>query len=194
MREDVLESMMHEVFQHAQINNDQAQVFEQELKKRLSKKDNKLYKATLPRIEASIDRLTDALVNGTITDAVYTKKLEKLEIKRIEAKEKEKERANTGEQTRFVQRFLELAKSLTSTYEMANSQEKAQMVKNAFSNLLIKDKTLYFSSRKWLQIGCYTRGVLECAFILPSSHRFPKLTRMRGAPATPQVGHSVNCL
>ena len=59
--------------------------------------------------------------------------------------------------------FLELAKTLAETYEMANSSEKRQIVENAFSNRVVDGKKLELEPSNWLQEAETALSVLRGA-------------------------------
>ena len=163
VREDALEDMLIEIFARAQIDERLIGKFEKSLEKRLNSSQPSFVKVNISKVEAALDRLTNALADGILSSETYTKKKEELELQKKELQEKQRDEANKSKQKVFVREFLELAKSLSQTYQNANPQEKACLVRNAFSNLFVKDKTLYFTRRDWMVFDGKDGGVLECA-------------------------------
>ena len=102
------------------------------------------------KIEGAKDRLTDALMNGTIDEATYKKKVLGLDFRQMEISKAHENQKTREEKGRFAGVFLEHAKNLAQTYFFATDSEKRQMLDLCFSNMSVFDKSPLLQTRNWL--------------------------------------------
>ena len=117
-------------------------------------KTNHEIKSTIPmelaKIENRKTKLTDALIDELIDKPTYQNRIQQLLIQETELLEKQKISANPEQIKQNIRKFLELLKSPILSHSLANSEEKAQMVKSLFSNREISDKNVDLKPYKWL--------------------------------------------
>ena len=117
-------------------------------------KTNHEIKSTIPmelaKIENRKTKLTDALIDELIDKPTYQNRIQQLLIQETELLEKQKKAANPEQIKQNIRKFLELLKSPILSHSLANSEEKAQMVKSLFSNREISDKNVDLKPYKWL--------------------------------------------
>ena len=70
--------------------------------------------------------------------------------------------ASTRNLMRNSNRFEESENKKTELLERQREEENKDK-QNAFSNLFVKDKTLYFTRRNWFLFDDFEGGVLECS-------------------------------
>jgi len=100
------------------------------------------------QLDARLERLTDAFVDGLIDSDTYGKRKEGLLIEQKILESKEKEIASGKEVIlKKAKRFLELAKSIKNTYETAISEEKRDFVEIVTSNLSTQGKNLIVATK-----------------------------------------------
>ena len=100
------------------------------------------------QIEQRLERLTDCYIDGGLDKETFENRKAKLLIEKKE--QQEAQRQVLDGENRFLKRFskfLELAKSLTQTYEIGISEEKRELVEIVTSNLAISEKRLMISMR-----------------------------------------------
>lgn len=110
-------------------------------------------------IEQQLERLVDALAKGILDDTTFLRQQKKLKIQLLEIEENERKSQEVSKNIAKYRNFLELAKNLCFLYEMANANEKRQLLKLVFSNLSIADKNVYFSMYNWVQSLSNCNGV-----------------------------------
>jgi site-specific DNA recombinase len=107
-------------------------------------------KMQLGKLEARLDTLMDALIEGLIDKEAYSRKKASLnfDIRRI--KESQKDSAGIEAEHIYLEKFLELIKNLAPLYQIANPEEKRQFVSLATSNRTVVSKSAYFEPSNWL--------------------------------------------
>lgn len=96
------------------------------------------------------EKLTDALIDGLITKEQFNERREALGQQIEEIDELISKTGQIAEDKENGRRFLELAKSLCLTYEMADPAQKGRIAKIAFLNLTLTRKKPCFEPHKWL--------------------------------------------
>ena len=104
----------------------------------------------LQKIETRLSSLTDKLIDGVIPDEVYqVKKTELLmEQKRYQNMLENEERF--GAKVAQLDKFLELAKSLSLQCKSASNDQKRELLVFATSNRAIREKELVLEPSEWL--------------------------------------------
>ena len=107
---------------------------------------------SLQGLRSRLDRLTDALLDGVIDQEAYIRKRDTL-MRDSRVIEEELAISESGATRRWdeVANFLELAKSLQCTYEMALAHEKREFLREATSNRLVSGKNIEITWQKAYQ-------------------------------------------
>ena len=121
---------------------------------------SKIEVANLGRATAKLDRLTDALVSGTIDEGTYRTKHRELLIEKAAIEERQRSQCDQRQIERTLGKFLELAKNLAGLYVFATAAEKRQIVELLFSNREIIGRNPRISPRSWLYDTQKFPGVL----------------------------------
>lgn len=90
----------------------------------------------------------------------FAERKERLEVERVRVAEALAEIGNIDGDRRLAENFLELAKSVDFTYQIADSQKKRRMVEILFSNRTLIGNELCLEPQKWLQDKVWTMNVL----------------------------------
>ena len=123
---------------------------EQKMRATHRRMDEKTGAANLGQISAKLDRLTDALISGTIDQDIYRAKHRDLMIEKAALEDQQRQQADTSQIEATLRKFLELAKNLAALYEIALPTEKRQIVELATSNRVVNAKYLNVSPHSWL--------------------------------------------
>jgi site-specific DNA recombinase len=115
------------------------------------------------QVEHRLDRLTDMALDNLIEPEAYQKKKQSLMLEQQRLAELQAETAKNTANPDAIQRFLELATSLTALYQSAAKAQKRRIVEWATLNRLASGKSLYFEPSKWLLDTQNILGVLCCA-------------------------------
>ena len=129
----------------------------------------------LAHVGQRIDRLTDALIDKMIdNDAFNTRKQAlMLERRKVEdAIEKMKKRNNSPG---HIRKFLELIKSLVSTYIFATKGEKRAIIELMTSNRTVLGRFITVEPSDWLLKVQNALAVLYCAHDPTTSRSSPEL-------------------
>jgi hypothetical protein len=102
------------------------------------------------KITGAKDRLTDAMMHGTIDEETYRKKALSLDLRQMEISKARENQKSKQDQGRFAQVFLEHAKNLCQTYFFATESEKRQMLDLCFSNMSVFAKKAELQTKDWL--------------------------------------------
>ncbi|MEJ6404943.1 recombinase family protein [Yoonia sp. 2307UL14-13] len=109
--------------------------------------------------KARLSRLTDLLVDGTLSKDEYNERKRALSL---ELQQKEVEQANLANphlSEQEMQKFLELMKNVTQLYQIAKPAEKRWLVENWFSNRTVLRNEPCLEPYSWLR----SRDVAELA-------------------------------
>jgi DNA invertase Pin-like site-specific DNA recombinase len=127
------------------------------------------YAMQIENITQRLERLTDTLIDRLIDSETFNVRKQALMLERTMIKEKMEADAKKALEPSRVHRFLELVKSLYSTYLIATKDEKRQIVKNATSNRKVFGKKVYIEPSNWLRDTQIALGVLICGDAPPTS-------------------------
>lgn len=94
-------------------------------------------------LRSRLDRLVDALVDGTLDSQVYTGKKNELELQLQRSKRTQAQLTEDAtRELKEAEEKLELGESLIDTYDSADQPQKRQIVRFATSNLSVDGRTL----------------------------------------------------
>jgi site-specific DNA recombinase len=129
----------------------------------------------LGQINTRLERLTDAMLARLVDENDFAARKEKLLLEKLQIEEAIKEAEKASQEPSRVQRFLELIKSLATTYVLAKPDEKREIVKMAISNRTVAGKNVYLEPSNWLLQAEIAIAGLTGAPSRPTSRRLPKL-------------------
>ena len=171
LREDVLDQVIQNTLKGCSITPDQRERYRTGwnswIESGAKERAGQALELRIAAAKARLDRLTDLLIDGTITkDDFNTRKQSlMLEINGLEGERLQSEHLSSEE----METFLELTNSLAGLHKVAKPEEKREMVKNAFSNRHIAGKAVYLEPCSWLHIDENTLGV---SYGDPSRHTY----------------------
>jgi len=97
-----------------------------------------------------LERLTDLVIDGTIVAEVFNERQGVAKLRIAELRETLEQLPDPSQIIARQRTFLELMKSLTQLYELADPRDKRQMLKNCFSNLQVVEKSIALEPCNWL--------------------------------------------
>lgn len=118
-------------------------------------------KLQLAQIGRRLDRLVDAVVDGLIDHPTYTRRKEALLLEKLRLEDLIARTEDQRSDADQVGRFLELAKSLTATYAIADPLEKRWVAEIATSNRLVAGREVLVEPANWLISGRDALSVLN---------------------------------
>ncbi|MGP1354563.1 MAG: recombinase family protein [Parasphingopyxis sp.] len=144
VREEVLEAKLFKQLRHI-VFSDEDMVRARKMIEAIEKRyGEEPADATAPlrlaEQQQKMERLTDALIDRLIDRKAFEKRRAVLELEIAETNEQIAQNRKLAQKAREVWRFLELAKSVASTYRLADAAEKRRLVKFATSNRLVHGK------------------------------------------------------
>ncbi|MFV0410757.1 MAG: recombinase family protein [Paracoccus sp. (in: a-proteobacteria)] len=106
-------------------------------------------------IDAKLEKLTDAVIDGLIDRDSFNKRKETLFLERTAFEARLAEGGENRDAARTLSEFLEQAKSLAGLYETLADDEKREFLEVATSNRKLDREKLYVEPRNWLsRVGC----------------------------------------
>ena len=104
----------------------------------------------IAKLTERLSRLTDKLLDGVLDNDAFN--LKKTEILREQTRWREiaARRTQKGERQRRFEKFLELARNLYLSFGIAETAQKREIVKCAFSNRIVSEKNVYLEPSFWL--------------------------------------------
>lgn len=163
IREDVLENELQSHLAMLQFKSDDARTLETNWKAWVESDERtqqcRSVELQISEVRARVERLTDLLIDGTLTKEDFNTRKQTLSLE-LREKEAERQKIETGHLSDAeMQIFIELMKNLAVLYETAKPPEKRWMVQNWFSNRTVSGKKLCLQSYSWLQ----SRNLAELA-------------------------------
>lgn len=122
----------------------------------------------LSRIDARLERLTDALVDRLIDGQTFKARKEALVLERQRVLDEVRELRSIPAHGTNLRRFLELAKSLAGHYQLGDRHERRQIVELATSNRVIAGKHIRLEPQNWLHC------LQDLAAVPSGEHQRPK--------------------
>ena len=133
------------------------------------------YAMQLELITQRLERLTDTLIDRLIDGDTFNTRKQALLLDRTAIQEKMEADAKKALEPNRVQKFLELVKSLYSTYLIATKDEKRQIVQNVTSNRTVFGKKVFVEPSNWLRDTQNALGVLLCGDTASTSRSSPDM-------------------
>lgn len=173
--ESHVESLLINTFKSCELHLDEVKVItdiareEKDNFKDTAQETIKILNLQITNAKDRIDRLIDYYVDGGLTKEVFEERKEKLlfEIKSKEASIS-KLSVSSGDGVEKTIQFLELTKSLVTSYIMGNEEEKRNLVQIVTSNLYVEGKKLWVAMRipfsevqnsSPVLLGCHPRDI-----------------------------------
>jgi site-specific DNA recombinase len=155
IREDKIEEAVEERFRTVALRQEEADVLRTTLLEFIRDPDLDSTRRSIDlRIDQQkqrMDRLTDLLIDGTISKPDFEAKKQNLALELAELAQERSRLTENLPTEQDVQTFLELATSLDLQYKMAIGDERRHMVQNLFSNRTLSPAELYLEPQSWLQ-------------------------------------------
>lgn len=128
----------------------------------------------LGKLEVQLDALMDALIEGLVDKAAYSRKKERLnfDVRRIQ--EIQQNSAGIEAKQIYLTKFLELVKNLAPLYVNANPSEKRLFVRLATSNRTVVGKSVYLEPSNWLEAGHSVLTAPDGEPCRPTSRTYPE--------------------
>ncbi|MEM1050631.1 MAG: recombinase family protein [Pseudomonadota bacterium] len=95
-------------------------------------------------------RLTDALVDGLISKAVFNERQKGLVLEEQALRAEAQAGADLAQKAAQVGSLIELTKTLVQSHQLADRAEKRRIVESTTSNRMVIGKKVYLEPRKWL--------------------------------------------
>jgi hypothetical protein len=102
--------------------------------------------------EQRLARLTDLLIDFTITKNEYNDRKRRLTMELVDLKDERQKANEIGLSDQEMTLFLELMKNLARLHISAEPLEKRWMVQNCFSNRTVTGRKLCLEPSNWLQV------------------------------------------
>ena len=154
-REEMIERKIERLLATACFDDDQlakmeSYIFEWFAGKTASS-DRPALKLRMSQLDRRVERLTDALIDQHIDPDTFARRKEALMLERAGIEEELANSEKSKRRREDLREFLELAKNLGRTYEMANSQERRQIVELTTSNRVVMGRNPSVEPRNWLK-------------------------------------------
>ncbi|MEM9709708.1 MAG: zinc ribbon domain-containing protein [Pseudomonadota bacterium] len=128
--------------------------------KRTRASDRQALDLQLANLEKRQAKLTDALVDGLVDKSTFQLRNDQLDDERAQPSAARGQLGRIEGDKRLAQNFLELAKNVHLTYQIADPQKKRRLTEILFSNRTLTGKNLCLEPQKWLFDKAWTLGVL----------------------------------
>jgi len=154
IREEVIEQAITDALRRFALTDTQIASLRERFAAALDAEDQ--YAATInidfevTKLDERLSRLIDKLLDGVLDNDAFN--LKKAEILREQTRWREiaARRTQKGERQRRFEKFLELARSLYLSFGIAETAQKREIVKFAFSNRKVSGKNVYLEPSFWL--------------------------------------------
>ncbi len=155
VREEAIAERLALVLAGATLSAEQCRIAVRKLADWLAPRRDEQVHATLSmqltHVEQRLSRLTDGYVDRLIDQETYLSKKEVLILERAKLKAQLAELDQSHSEAGYLEKFLELLKTLAPLYEAADRSEKRQIVELTTSNRLVAGKTISLEPQDWLQ-------------------------------------------
>ncbi|MEM7301034.1 MAG: recombinase family protein [Pseudomonadota bacterium] len=173
IREEQIDRTVSAGLKKTQIGKTDFQAFEaaftQWWKTRQLHDPKKAIQLQIEHINAKEERLTDAVIDGLIDKAAFSKRREKLLLERSKLEEELRLDASIRLDFDGLKKFLEHVKNLAQHYEIATRDEKREIIEMAFSDKTVWAKNVELKPSNWLQAADSLVGVFSCGDTRPTS-------------------------
>ncbi|MXP48225.1 recombinase family protein [Altererythrobacter luteolus] len=154
VREEAIEAAVTECLQAAQLSEDEAanikKKFDDWFRQTAGSDPTPMIQARRQEIAGKLDRLTDALIDRLIDQETFQERKKSLLFDDAGLIDQAQEWARNCANPQGFMEFLELTKSLVSTYEMAAPPERRTIVEMTTSNRTVNGKNVVLEPSKWL--------------------------------------------
>ena len=164
IREDRLEGEIGQRLLNLQLDPQDQGRLEAEMKawfaKRTRASDQRALELQLSNLDQRREQLTDALLDGLIDKPAFQIRKDKLEGEKSQLTQVLDQIGKIDGDKRLAEKFLELAKHVCLTYQIADTQKKRRLTEILFSNRTLTGKSLCLEPQKWLRDKAWTINVL----------------------------------
>ena len=162
IREDVLDTHINDAFARLQLSPTDADQIDTAFRAWLTANQQQEETAGLAlqisQTETRLTRLTDLMVDGTITADDYHQRRRDLTLELAAQRERQNAKGQNDLTEDDIKKFLELTKSLAVLHRRATPEEKRSLVENCFSNRRLIGRNLELEPQNWLsELKCETR-------------------------------------
>lgn len=155
IREDKIEKAIEERFRTVTLRQEEADILRASLLEFIRDPDldntRRSIDLRIDQQKQRMDRLTDLLIDGTISKPDFEAKKQSLSLELADLAQGRSRLTENLPTEQDVRNFLELITSLDLQYRMAIGDERRQMVQNLFSNRTLSPSDLYLEPQSWLQ-------------------------------------------
>lgn len=149
IREELIDEALREVFKELRFDAEENRRMRSYLKQAHSQASlqtetyTTVYHMQLEKLQNRISKLTDAYIDGMVDEGTYIAKKNSILLEEKSVKEKLEIVDATQEKIlERVEKFIELINNAYSSYKLANSEEKRELIEIATSNLKVVNKKL----------------------------------------------------
>jgi len=164
IREDRLEAKIVQILLDLQLDPLDQYRLETEMKSifatRTNESDRRALELQLSNLKQRQEQLTDALLDGLIDKSVFQERKGRLEDEASQLSGSLRQISKIDADERLAENFLELAKNVALTYQIADPQKKRRLAEVFFSNRTFTNKNLCLEPQKWLYNKVWTINVL----------------------------------
>lgn len=164
IRVDQVEAEIGSALDKLEVSEKDYQVLRTRLQEHINKHnpeaDAKALELQMSSVDARLEKLTDALLDGLIDKETFQQRKERLVDERQQLEENRAKVGSVDLVVGRVEKFLELVKNLSLTYEIADPTKKRRIAEVAFSNRILVGKYLVLEPQNWLEDVDGTLSVL----------------------------------
>jgi site-specific DNA recombinase len=152
VREDSIEESLLAQFRRIQLSDREVQAVHKEAKRlttdirEIAARKQSVEAMAEQNLSKRMSRLTDALLDGLIEKDLFEEKKAALLLEKAKSSDGQLV-ASADQAMARIQNFLELTKSLCSTYQKANTSEKREILRITTSNFSVSGKDVAFALR-----------------------------------------------
>ncbi|MEO0637869.1 MAG: recombinase family protein [Pseudomonadota bacterium] len=154
IRVDQVEAEIGSALGKLEVSEKDYQVLRTRLREHINKHNPeanaKALELQMSSVDARLEKLTDALLDGLIDKETFQQRKERLVDERQQLEENRAKVGSVDLVVGRVEKFLELVKSLSLTYEIADPTKKRRIAEVAFSNRILIGKYLVLEPQNWL--------------------------------------------
>ena len=160
IREDRLDDVLCRVFDRLVLDRDELEYARKWMKgahdrhEKIRVQDIENLKFQLSQAESNLERLTDALMDGTIEREIYERRKNDVLIQENVLKERlaALQTRKTGDSVAHLEKFLELVNTASFLYKRGLPEEKRDLVKRVTSNLVAGEENVAVALKKEVQM------------------------------------------
>ncbi|GGD35255.1 recombinase family protein [Sinisalibacter lacisalsi] len=156
IREDQISKEVYETLKGLEIKPDQAAKLERDWQRWINSSQRqdevRSLELRMAQCEQRLARLTDLLIDFTITKTEYNDRKRRLTMELVDLKDERQKANEIGLSNQDMTQFLELMKNLAQLHISAKPLEKRWMVQNCFSNRTVTGRELCLEPSNWLQV------------------------------------------